>query len=221
MANILSRWIDWYLNFSGIRLSLDGGGASSTPTSTTTTSNSLPAYAQPYMESTLGRTASLTDINQNPYKSYGGQQYAGDSPLQKQAYNTLGNLGAPGAQSGWNGSGGGGRYYPMTDQMKGLGIGSMLGGAFGQQPQQDGNRIEYVGGSEGWTGQPVSIDGKPPSGPGSAAWAALDASTASYNQPGGPGYAAETPEQRQRRLFAELDASTATYNQPGGPGYRG
>ena len=61
------------------------GGGSNTPTSTSTNTTSIPSYAQPYVENTLGQTAALTDINQNPYQPYTGQQVAGFSPLQNQA----------------------------------------------------------------------------------------------------------------------------------------
>jgi hypothetical protein len=38
----------------------------------------------------LGKTAALTDINQNPYQPYQGQQVAGLSPLQQQAMGSIG-----------------------------------------------------------------------------------------------------------------------------------
>jgi len=68
-------------------------GGSSTPTSTTTTSNSLPAYAQPYMENLLGQGAALTDINQNPYQSYPGQQVANQTDLTQQANAGIAGMG--------------------------------------------------------------------------------------------------------------------------------
>jgi hypothetical protein len=40
----------------------------------------------------LGQTAALTDINQNPYQSYGGQRVAGFTPLQSQAMENIGNM---------------------------------------------------------------------------------------------------------------------------------
>jgi len=68
-----------------------GGSAPSTPTNTTVTNTSIPSYAQPYVESTLGQAAALTDINQNPYQPYQGQQVAGFSPLQTQAFTNIAN----------------------------------------------------------------------------------------------------------------------------------
>lgn len=67
------------------------GGSSSTPTQTTVNNVSIPPYAQPYVESTLGQAAALTDINQNPYQPYTGQQVAGFSPMQAQAFQSIGN----------------------------------------------------------------------------------------------------------------------------------
>lgn len=63
-----------------------GGGTTNTPTQTTTNATSIPAYAQPYVESTLGQTSALTDINQNPYQPYTGQRFADFTPLQQQAF---------------------------------------------------------------------------------------------------------------------------------------
>jgi hypothetical protein len=68
-----------------------GSGTSSTPTNTTVTNTSIPSYAQPYVESTLGQAAALTNINQNPYQPYQGQQVAGFSPLQTQAMQNISN----------------------------------------------------------------------------------------------------------------------------------
>ena len=74
-----------------------GGGGSSQPTQQTTQQTSVPSYVQPYVENVLGRTAALTDINQNPYQPYSGQQVAGSSPLQNQSYIGAANLTMPGA----------------------------------------------------------------------------------------------------------------------------
>lgn len=68
-----------------------GGGSSSTPTTSTTNTTSIPAYAQPYVESALGQASALTDINQNPYQPYEGQRYAGFSPMQEQAFQGIAN----------------------------------------------------------------------------------------------------------------------------------
>lgn len=67
-----------------------GGGGSSAPTQQNVTQTSIPEYARPYVETALGKTAALTDINQNPYQPYTGQQVAGLSPLQQQAIGSIG-----------------------------------------------------------------------------------------------------------------------------------
>jgi hypothetical protein len=71
------------------------GGNSSTPTAQQTTTTSIPSYVAPYVQDVLGKGAALTDINQNPYTPYSGQQVAGSSPLQQQAYTGAENLSAP------------------------------------------------------------------------------------------------------------------------------
>ena len=50
----------------------------SNPTSQTNTTNMVAPYAAPYAQNLLGQTAAVTDISQNPYQSYGGQQVAGE-----------------------------------------------------------------------------------------------------------------------------------------------
>ena len=67
-----------------------GGGGSSAPTQQNVTQTSIPEYARPYVETALGKTAALTDINQNPYQPYQGQQVADLSQLQQQAMNSIG-----------------------------------------------------------------------------------------------------------------------------------
>ena len=69
-----------------------GGGGSSAPapSTQTVTQTSIPEYARPYVETMLGKTEALTDINQNPYQAYGGQRIAQFNPNQQQAFqNTL------------------------------------------------------------------------------------------------------------------------------------
>ena len=53
--------------------------------STTTQTTELPDWARGYAKDTLAKGAALTDINQNPYQTYGGERIAGFSDLQKQA----------------------------------------------------------------------------------------------------------------------------------------
>ena len=78
-----------------------GGGGSSAPASTTQVSD-LPDWAKPYAKDTLGQAAALTDVNQNPYQTYGGQRIADFSGLQKQAQAGAANL-APSQQTGMAG----------------------------------------------------------------------------------------------------------------------
>jgi hypothetical protein len=67
------------------------GGGGSAPTSTTVQNTNIPEYAKPYVESTLGKAAAVTDINQNPYQPYQGQQVAQFTPMQNQAFQNVGN----------------------------------------------------------------------------------------------------------------------------------
>lgn len=70
----------------GGKIKPQGGGAGSgTPTNQNVTTTSIPEYARPYVEKSLGQAAALTDINQNPYRPYSGQMVAGFTPLQSQA----------------------------------------------------------------------------------------------------------------------------------------
>lgn len=78
---------------SGSIMPQGGGSGSGTPTQTTVNQTSIPTYAQPYVENTLGQAAALTNINQNPYQPYQGQQVAGFSPLQTQAMQNIANQG--------------------------------------------------------------------------------------------------------------------------------
>ena len=73
------------------------GGNSSTPTAQQTTTTSIPSYVAPYVQDVLGKGSALTDLKQNPYTPYSGQQVAGSSPLQNQSYIGAANLTMPGA----------------------------------------------------------------------------------------------------------------------------
>lgn len=74
----------------GGKIKLHGGGGQSQPTSTTQTTITIPEYAKPYMERTLGKAEALTNA---PYQAYGGQRTAEFSPLQQQAFQSAGQLG--------------------------------------------------------------------------------------------------------------------------------
>ena len=79
----------------GKRMTLEGGGkggSAPAPSSQTVTNTSIPEYARPYVETMLGKTEALTDINQNPYQTYGSQRIAEFSPLQQQAFSNVGNM---------------------------------------------------------------------------------------------------------------------------------
>jgi len=76
----------------GVRLyNCDGGGSPApAPTSQNVTQTSIPEYAKPYVEKMLGKAEALTE---SPYQAYGGQRLAGFTPLQNQAFKTVGELG--------------------------------------------------------------------------------------------------------------------------------
>ena len=88
-----------------------GGGAPPPPAQQTVTQTSIPEYARPYVETMLGKSEALTDINQNPYQAYGGQRIAGFNPNQNQAFQNItnqqvaGQVGAGSAMAGAAGLG--------------------------------------------------------------------------------------------------------------------
>lgn len=67
----------------------DGGGGGSAPAPADTTqvqTQELPEWAKGYAKDVLAKGQALTDINQNPYQTYGGERVADFSNLQKQAF---------------------------------------------------------------------------------------------------------------------------------------
>jgi len=73
------------LRFAGVfGLHLDSGGDSA-PAQQTQVSD-LPDWAKPYAKETLGKAQALTDINKNPYQTYGGERIASFSPMQQQSF---------------------------------------------------------------------------------------------------------------------------------------
>ena len=78
-----------FLKVGGKIMPQGGGG---TPTQTTQTASTIPNYAQPYVMPTLGQGQALTDINNNPYQPYQGQQLAGFSPMQAQGMTAIGDM---------------------------------------------------------------------------------------------------------------------------------
>jgi hypothetical protein len=63
-----------------------GGGGAPAPSNQTVTQTNIPEYARPYVERMLGKSEALTDINANPYQTYGGQRIQGFTPMQEQAF---------------------------------------------------------------------------------------------------------------------------------------
>jgi hypothetical protein len=69
-----------------------GGGGPSAPTNQNVTTTSIPEYARPYVEKSLGQAAALTDISQNPYQPYQGQRTAAFTPMQAQAMQNVSGM---------------------------------------------------------------------------------------------------------------------------------
>jgi hypothetical protein len=86
---------------------MSGGG--SAPSSTTQTAE-LPAWARGYAKDVLAKGSALTDINQNPYETYGGDRIAGFSDLQNQSFQDASNMG----------------YNPVGQQYTGANVGQYM-----------------------------------------------------------------------------------------------
>jgi len=69
----------------------EGGGGESQPTTQTQTTD-LPDWAKPYAKDAMAKGAALTDVNQNPYQTYGGERIAGFTPMQQQAQQGAANM---------------------------------------------------------------------------------------------------------------------------------
>lgn len=69
-----------------------GGGSSSSPNQTQTQTTELPEWARPYAKDVLAKGSAITDINQNPYQTYGANRIAGFSPLQQQSFQGAANM---------------------------------------------------------------------------------------------------------------------------------
>ena len=70
-----------------------GGGGGQPANTTQTQTQELPEWARGYAKDTLAKTSALTDINQNPYKTYDANRIAGFSPLQQQSMTGAQNMG--------------------------------------------------------------------------------------------------------------------------------
>lgn len=68
----------------------DGGGSNNT--GTTSSSSNIPDWALGYAKDTLYNTSQVTDLKQNPYKTYEAPRVAGFAPLQEQAQYGAANL---------------------------------------------------------------------------------------------------------------------------------
>ena len=64
-----------------------GGGGTAQPAQQTVTQTNIPAYAEPYVTDMLGRAEALT--TQTQYQPYAGQQVAGFTPMQAQAFQNI------------------------------------------------------------------------------------------------------------------------------------
>jgi hypothetical protein len=90
----------------GGRIIYGGGGGGGSSSNTQTQVVDLPAWAKPTAQKQLGLAESVTDINQNPYQSFGGikdasgrqvgfdpsKVVAGMDPMQQRAYQGAGSM---------------------------------------------------------------------------------------------------------------------------------
>ena len=74
-----------------------GGGGGNEPAQTQTQISELPDWAKGYAKDTLAKSAALTDVNQNPYQTYGANRIAGFSPMQLQSQQNAANMKTSGA----------------------------------------------------------------------------------------------------------------------------
>ena len=141
-----------------IKAYISSGGGSG-PSSQTITQTNIPEYARPYAEEMLGQGQILTDTTANPFQGYGGQRFAGFSPMQAQAFqNVAGQQTAPqltdasnlaytgaqqglGAQQNAMGLQGAAAGYGQAGAGYG-GAASTLGLAGAQQAMMDSNRAQ-------------------------------------------------------------------------------
>jgi len=65
-----------------------GGGSAPAPTSQSVSQTTIPDYARPYVETTLGKAQALSET---PYQTFEGQRVAGFSPMQIEAFNRAAN----------------------------------------------------------------------------------------------------------------------------------
>jgi hypothetical protein len=70
----------------------DAPPQSSQHTNTSQTTYNSPDWAIPYATKMLGKAETLTDINTNPYQTYGGNRVADFNPLQNQAFSNVAGM---------------------------------------------------------------------------------------------------------------------------------
>jgi len=77
---------------AGGGLVLGDGGGGNNNTGTTSTSSNIPDWALGYAKDTLYNASQVTDLQQNPYKTYEAPRVAGFAPLQEQAQYGAANM---------------------------------------------------------------------------------------------------------------------------------
>lgn len=101
---------------------MGGGGSSPAPAPSSVSQTTIPEYAQPYVERTLGKAEALTG---SAYQPYGGERYAGPTQAQETARSEVGTLQTPGQF-------GVGTQLAQLGGLSSLGFGGQAAGA-GQQ----------------------------------------------------------------------------------------
>ena len=74
-------------------MTLEGGDGGGSPQPTSTSTTTIPEYAKPYAERTLGKAEALTDA---PYQTYGGERIAASTPEQQAARQGVAGMQLPG-----------------------------------------------------------------------------------------------------------------------------
>lgn len=110
----------------------EGGGSSAPAQPTSTTQTTIPEYAQPYAEETLGKASALTSA---PYQAYQGERITGSTPEQQAARSAVAGMAPSGA------------FQPALDmsQLSGLSAIGYGGQAVGLGQQAAGTGQQYMG----------------------------------------------------------------------------
>ena len=116
--------------YSGDGRRLYPGGGGSQPSSTTQTTTTIPQYARPTVERTIGRAEALS---KEGYRPYGDERVAEFSPLQQQSFEAAGKLG-PTQQIGQ------GTQFAGISGLQGLGAGQQ----YAQQATSPGSMGAYM-----------------------------------------------------------------------------